>query len=149
MSTRAAIRIAGAADRRGVCELLAAARLPLDGLSEELEHFLVAEDDDLVVGAAGLELYGDAALLRSVVVAPSHRGGGLGALLSDAALAMAWELGARHTFLLTDTAEAFFHRRGFEVTARSDVPHGIRNSVEFAVACPASAVVMRRMAGSK
>ena len=57
---------------------------------------------------------------------------------------LARKLGARHAYLLTDTAEAFFRRRGFEVIDRTDVPAAIRNSVEFAVACPASAIAMHR-----
>jgi amino-acid N-acetyltransferase len=141
----AAIRAAGAADRGSVADLLTAARLPLDGLSAGLEHFLVAEEGGRIVAAAGLERYDDSVLLRSVVVEPSHRGSGLGATLSEAALAMARALGARHAYLLTDTAEGFFRRRGFVVVDRKDVPAGIRGSVEFAVACPASAVVMHRV----
>lgn len=140
----AAIRAARVGDRDGVSELLTSAGLPLDGLSERLDHFLVAEDDGHVVAAAGLERYGDSVLLRSVVVDPAHRGTGLGARLSEAALVMALELGAHHAYLLTASAEAFFRRHGFEVVDRKDVPAGMRDSVEFAVACPASAVVMRR-----
>jgi len=140
----AAIRPAGAADWGGVCDLLNAARLPLDGLSERLEHFLVAEVDGRIVAAAGLERYDDNVLLRSVAVDASHRGTGLGAMLSEAALAMARQLGARDAYLLTDTAAGFFRRRGFEVIERKEVPPGIRESVEFAVACPDSAIVMRR-----
>jgi len=143
----AVIRIATAADHGGVCALLRGAGLPLDGLSDQLAHFLVADEDGRIVAAAGLEVYGDAVLLRSVVVAPSHRGAGLGRLLSEATLVMARELGARRAYLLTDAAEAFFRRRGFEVISRSDIPTDIRNSVEFAVACPASATAMRRATG--
>ena len=140
----ATIRAAGAADRRGVCDLLTAAGLPLEGLPDGLEHFLVAEEDGRIVAAAGVEVYGDSVLLRSVVVSPEHRGAGMGGRLSDASLAVARKLGARHAYLLTDTAEAFFRRRGFEVIDRKDVPAAVRDSVEFAVACPASAIAMHR-----
>ena len=140
----ATIRSAGSADRGRVCDLLTGAGLPLDGISEKLEHFLVAEADGRIVAAAGLEQYDDSVLLRSVVVDAPHRGAGIGAMLSDAALAMARDLGARNAYLLTDTAEDFFRRRGFEVIDRREVPQGIRTSVEYAVACPESAIVMRR-----
>lgn len=143
----AAIRPAGVFDRRGVCDLLTSAGLPLDGLSDNLEHFLVAEVDGAIVAAAGLERYGEDVLLRSVVVEPSHRGGGIGARLSEATLVMAGRLGARGAYLLTDSAEGFFRRRGFEVIDRKNVPPGIKASVEFAVACPASAIVMHRTLG--
>jgi len=111
------IRLAGTADRGDVCDLLAAAKLPLDGLSETLEHFLVAEEDGRIVAVAGIEVYGDSVLLRSVVVAAEHRGTGMGGRLSDASLALARELGARHAYLLTDTAEAFFFIDGATVLA--------------------------------
>lgn len=138
------IRGAVAADREGVCNLLTEAGLPLDGLSERLEHFLVAEEDGLIVAAAGMERYGDSVLVRSVVVDPSSRGTGLGRALSEAVLDTARDLGARRAFLLTNTAEAFFRRLDFVVIERAAVPAEIRSSVEFAVACPASAVVMVR-----
>jgi N-acetylglutamate synthase-like GNAT family acetyltransferase len=138
------IRRADATDRDVVRDLLNAAGLPLDGLSPQLEHFVVAESDSRIVAVAGLEQYEDSVLLRSVVVEPSHRGTGIGVTVAEAALARAGQLGARHAYLLTDTAEHFFRRRGFEVIERTEVPPGIRNSVEFAVACPASATVMRR-----
>ena len=140
----AVIRAAAAADYAPVCDLLRSAKLPLDGLSTTLENFLVAEAGARVVGAAGLEVYDDAALLRSVVVAPSHRGAGMGGMLSEGALALAGDRGIRDVYLLTDTAEAFFRRRGFAVIARADVPRSVQASVEFTTACPESAIVMHR-----
>ena len=140
----AGIRVARPTDYAAVCELLRSAKLPLDGLSATLENFLVALDGARLVAAAGLEVYGDAALLRSVVVAPSHRGSGLGGRLSDGALAMAHDLGVRHVYLLTDTAEEFFRRRGFALVPRADVPRSVKASVEFTTACPASATVMHQ-----
>ena len=68
----------------------------------------------------------------------------MGVRLSDAALALAQELGARDAYLLTETAEAFFRRRGFVAVDRGSVPSGVRDSVEFVAACPASAIVMHR-----
>lgn len=139
-----AIRAAAPQDYAAVCDLLLSAKLPVDGLSPTLENFLVAEEGARLVGAAGLEVHGDAALLRSVVVAPSHRGAGMGGLLSAGALAMAGDQGIRDVYLLTDTAEAFFRWRGFATITRAEVPRSIQASVEFTTACPASATVMHR-----
>ncbi|HZJ70895.1 MAG TPA: GNAT family N-acetyltransferase, partial [Planctomycetota bacterium] len=62
--------------------LLAAAGLPADDVSEAgLEGFVVAVRGERIVGAAGLELHGDAGLLRSVAVAGDERGAGLGSAL--------------------------------------------------------------------
>jgi amino-acid N-acetyltransferase len=98
----------------------------------------------VVVGIAGLELYPDGALLRSVAVHPSWRSSGLGRTLVDRALETARRAGARDVFLLTTTAERYFPRLGFAGTSRASVPAGVQGSIEFREACPASAVVMRR-----
>ena len=62
------IRVAAPGDFAGVVRLLEAADLPTAGLEPSLPDFLVAEESGRVVGAVGLEVYGDCALLRSAVV---------------------------------------------------------------------------------
>jgi len=62
---------------------LSAAGLPLDGAAEHLADFIIAERDRTIVGCAAVERYGDAGLLRSVAVAESERGHGLGAALVE------------------------------------------------------------------
>lgn len=122
--------------------LLRAASLPVDGVAEHLGDFLVAEGEGGLIGVAGLERYGDAALLRSVVVAESARGTGLGGRLTQRALEAAALSGARSVYLLTTTAERYFPRHGFQPTDRASVPAGVRESVEFTTACPSTATVM-------
>ena len=70
--------------------------------------------------------------------------GGLGRRLTAAALDIASASGTTTVYLLTTTAEAFFHQLGFERVAREAVPDAVRASVEFTSACPASAAVMRK-----
>lgn len=140
---RSLIRAAHAQDAVAVRALLAAALLPLDGVPDDLRHFLVAEKDGAVVGAIGLELYGEAALLRSAVVAPELRGSGLGDRLVRALLTDARAQGASELILLTTTADAWFPRFGFERITREAAPVSLGASEEFRGACPASAVVMR------
>ncbi len=125
--------------------LLEHLHLPLDGLGEHLlPTMLVAKQGERIVGTAGLELYADGALLRSVAVAPPQQGTRLGHQLTDAALRLASSHGAAAVFLLTTTAERFFPRFGFEQIGREQVPPCVRESVEFQSACPASAIVMRK-----
>ena len=124
-------------------ELLTAAGLPTAGLAEHLATTLVAHADGELVGSVGLELYGEAALLRSVAVAPTWRGQGLGGRLVDAALNLAQARGVRTLYLLTETADDYFARRGFVPVARSEVAPAVTASVEFTGACPASERVMR------
>jgi len=96
----------------------------------------------MLVGSAALELYGSAALLRSVSVSPALQRKGLGQRLTIAALALARERGVSQVFLLTETAREFFPRFGFRTVERADVPPAVKQSVEFTTACPDSALVM-------
>jgi amino-acid N-acetyltransferase len=126
--------------------LLTEAGLPTDGLEDQFgPRYSVAEVGGALVGAAGLEVYGAFGLLRSVVVASSHRGTRLGkALVADR---LAWARGAGLTavFLLTTTAPRFFAALGFERAAREAAPEEIRSSPEFASVCPGTSVLMRLM----
>ena len=139
-----AIEPATADDAAAILSLAAASGLPLDGLNALGPTTLVARQDGSVIGIAALELYGDAALLRSVAVDRQARGAGVGIRLTEAAIEQAARCGARSLYLLTTTAERFFPRFGFEPTTREDVPAAVRQSVEFVSACPASAIVMVR-----
>jgi amino-acid N-acetyltransferase len=132
-------------DRPSILQLLRDARLPLDGLLEHLNTAFVAREGVAVVGCAALEVYRDGALLRSVAVAPAARGNGVGQRLTDAAIALATSLGSPAVYLLTTTAEFYFPRFGFRSITREHVPMTVQQSIEFRSACPASAVVMRKV----
>ena len=138
------IERATVADTGALLDLMKANGLPADGLAEHVATTLVARDAGRIVGSAGLEIYADGALLRSVAVAPDRRGDGLGGRLTTAALDLAREQKIEALFLLTTTAEAYFPRFGFQCITRADVPPGVQQSIEFRSACPASAIVMRR-----
>ena len=125
-----------------VLQLLSDNGLPTDGLVDHLDTLVVARLDGRVVACAALEVYADGALLRSVAVDAAQRGSGLGPQIVLAALDLARERGSTSVFLLTTTAERFFPRLGFRQIGRDEVPAGVRQSVEFQFACPASAVVM-------
>jgi amino-acid N-acetyltransferase len=147
MGTRV-IRGAEPRDRAGVEALLEGARLPTQGVGEHLHSFFVEDDGERLVGAVGLEIYGEDALLRSVVVAGVARGAGLGTVLTRRALDEARACGVRTVYLLTTTAEAFFPRFGFERTAREKIPEAVQASEELRGACPSTAVAMRLGMGS-
>ena len=137
------IEPASPADLPAIEALLSACGLPLDGLREHSGAALVARQDGAVVGSAALELYGGAALLRSVAVAAALRGQGLGRRLARAALRLARERGANEVYLLTTSAAPWFARLGFAPVARAVVAPAVQESAEFAGACPASAQAMR------
>jgi amino-acid N-acetyltransferase len=125
-----------------ILELLEEAGLPPDGLTNHHSTTLVARRDGQVVGSAALELYGQAALLRSVAVAKVLRGTGLGRRLTEAALALSRDFDVEETYLLTETADHYFPRFGFRPIPRSEVPRNVQSSVEFTSACPDTARAM-------
>jgi amino-acid N-acetyltransferase len=143
--TLPAVRAAGVADLPAMLELLRDSALPVEGVPEHLDAFLVAELDGALHGMVGLEHYGDAALLRSLVVHARARGTGLGAQLVHAIDACAQRDGAQSLVLLTTTAAEWFPRFGFVRTTREAVPMAVTASVEFQGVCPASAVVMQKV----
>ena len=111
--------------------LLAAERLPPYGIKDYLETFFVLEDGGRVVGSAGLEVYGQAALLRSVVVAPELRGGSHGRWLTDAAMSEAKARGVQRVYLFTMHAAAFFARYGFRECSLEDFEPAVRQSYQY------------------
>lgn len=131
-------------DVEALLGLLEENHLPLDGLREHLATTLVARQNGHVIGSAALEIYPDGALLRSVAVAPALQRHHIGRELTEAAIRLAEERRAPAIYLLTTTAAHFFPKFGFAAIARSEVPAGVRTSVEFTSACPASATVMRK-----
>ena len=144
------IRRATAADTAAVEALLTASHLPLDGVREALGCFVVAHDEERLVGVAGIEecgVRGEHALLRSVAVDPAWRSRGLGRTLVSRAIALAESRGARALYLLTTTAEHYFPSFGFTATSRDAVPDEVRATAEFQGACPTSATVMVRKSG--
>jgi len=142
------IRNATDVDLSAVEKLLSASDLPLEGVRDNFSSFIVAEEAGEIAGAIGLEEYGSAALLRSAVVSPEHRGSGIGGKLVEQLLEQAEEAGIEELYLLTTTAEKYFPRFGFTLTTRSAVPDSVKASAEFQGACPDTAVVMKRRVGA-
>ncbi len=87
---------------------LRAAGLPIDDLEQSGRTFFRFADRAQIIGFAGLEPYGDYALLRSVVALPDQRRRGYGEAISRQMLDQAARDGAPTLYLLTETATAFF-----------------------------------------
>ncbi|MDQ8155556.1 MAG: arsenic resistance N-acetyltransferase ArsN2 [Gemmatimonadota bacterium] len=140
------VRAASSDDFAAVEALLTASALPLDGVPQSLEAFVVAEHNGALVGVAGLEVCCEHALLRSVAVAPAWRSRGLGRALVTRVIADAEARGIEALYLLTTTADQYFPHFGFSRMARGAVPEDVQATAEFKSACPASATVMWRPA---
>ena len=132
-----------AEDLAYVERLLDANGLPSDDVRARPDCFSVAVAGGERVGVGGVEQYGTAGLLRSLVVAEPARGRGYGTALCDALEARARNDGIETLYLLTTTAADFFAARGYVEIERSDAAEAIRSTAEFADLCPASATPMR------
>lgn len=138
------ISLASERDLPELLALLERCGLPNAGLQQHLVTALVARTGERLDGSAALELYGRAALLRSVAVAPEVRGQGLGRQMVEAALDLARQQGVSRIYLLTETAAGYFERFGFHTIPRTEVEPEVQASEEFTYACCESAQVMLR-----
>ena len=123
--------------------MLKACDLPREGVAEHLDGFLVARDARELLGVVGLERYGEVGLLRSLAVIPKARGHGIASNLARALIDRAREKGVSVLYLLTETAEDFFLRFGFERIPRARLDARLEASAELQGACPETAVAMR------
>jgi arsenate reductase/amino-acid N-acetyltransferase len=95
------------------------------------------------VGYGGYELYGEHALLRSVVVLPAVRGKGFGKAVTEGVLAQAAKAGAQQAYLLTTNAEPFFAHVGFAPIARAEAPSDILATKQATTICSTAALLTR------
>lgn len=125
------LRPARPEDLAQVEQLIKGEGLPLFDVADHLGLMWVAESDGVLVGCAGLEIYDDTALLRSVVAGPAVRGTGLGGNICRAAVEDAKRRGARQVYLFTMDAAPFFTHLGFEVCTMDDFAEPARHSTQY------------------
>ena len=118
-------------ERDGLAAALAKAGLPADDLEAPGLLIWRFENDDVPVGFGGLEIFGDQALLRSVVTLPPVRNRGIGTAIVATLEAEARIRGCRAVWLVTDQAAAFFRGRGYRACERSEAPAPIRAAATF------------------
>ena len=119
--------------------------LPISDLTGARVEFYVSRSGSAVLGMVGLEQCVDATLLRSLAVANSVRGLGIGTALVRHAEAVASSRTFPAIYLLTTTAEQFFRALGYRVIPRSEVPASIAATAEFSSLCPASSTLMKKV----
>lgn len=140
----AQVRTATQADSARIIALLQANELPTSDLAECRPEFVVIEDGGELIGTGGVQIFGEAALVRSVAIVKDRQKAGLGSSLLEALERHASGQGIRELVLLTETAEPFFARYGYSRVERSSVPQPIQATAEFRSLCPASAVCMAK-----
>lgn len=135
------IRKANVLDARGICELVndyaeqgLMLHRSLESVYTRIREFHVAVDEaGAVAGCVAVAIFwADLAEVKSLAVADSQRGRGLGRKLVEAAIADAAGLGVRRLFALT-YERGFFERLGFEVVDRQMLPEKVWTEC---LACP-------------
>jgi amino-acid N-acetyltransferase len=130
--------------REDIISLLSSEKQPAGDLPAILENFLIAVQDDELIGVIGLEIYGNYGLLRSLAVKPAFRYQSIASKLIAQIEALTVSKGLKAVFLLTETAADYFSRKGYEKITRNDVPKEVQQSSEFSHVCPQSAIVMKK-----
>jgi amino-acid N-acetyltransferase len=130
--------------RDTVVELLIRNHLPVIDLPGILHNFYVAVENDVTCGVAGLEIYDNFGLIRSVAVSADKRSAGIGAALLQKVEEVAASKHLEAIYLLTETAKNYFEKHGYEHIARMDIPDVVKSSAEFTHLCPESAIAMQK-----
>lgn len=115
-----------------------------DILQSQPPYFFGVRSESIIIAVVGLELFGAVALLRSLAVAPAHRGRGLARQLVTFAESVAASRGVDSLFLLTTTASDFFCKSGFMPISRPEAPPAIQATSQFSSLCPASSAFLRK-----
>ena len=104
---------------------LSCAGLPVEDLT--IDHLaLVAERDGEVAGLVGLEQFETLGLLRSLIVLPARRRGGVGQALVIALEKVAADKGIDELWLLTIDADGWFEQLGYRRQDRDAAPSVIQ-----------------------
>ena len=126
--------------------LLEQNNLPANDLSQmDLDHFYACAVSGELQGVIGLELCGSDGLLRSFSVSEKARGNGCGTALLSKLEQHSREIGIERLYLLTNTAEKYFQKKGFKSIPRERAPESIRSTKEFSSLCPSDATLMHKL----
>ena len=94
-------------------------------LYEDVQEFLVAEIDGVVVGGGALHvMWEDLGEIRTLAVDPAHAREGIGGRILDDLIDRARDLGLARLFCLTFEVD-FFRSRGFAEIEGSPVDHAV------------------------
>jgi len=143
MSETFSIRTAKETDLQDLLDLLIQYELCTDDVLEHLASgYAVAVQGTDIIGVCGIEVHHPNGLLRSLAVAPEWQDRSAGRALVENRIDWAMASGLHSLYLLTIDADRYLARFGFRRLDREEVPRDIRDSYEFSVHCPETAVVM-------
>jgi UDP-N-acetylmuramate: L-alanyl-gamma-D-glutamyl-meso-diaminopimelate ligase len=135
---------ARAGDMAAIRELMVRNELADPADDADYPSYFYLRSEDGFVGAVALEVHGEDAILRSLVVDGEKRGVGYGWMLADTAVGQARLRGVRRIYLLTESASEFFAAKlGFRVVDRSTITGAVGKSPTFQRSTGSSFVAMR------
>jgi ubiquinone/menaquinone biosynthesis C-methylase UbiE/N-acetylglutamate synthase-like GNAT family acetyltransferase len=137
-------RRASEKDNGAIRSILEDQKLPTETVGTNVTDFYLAQNDNSVVGVAGLEYYGENVLLRSVAVPTSLQKKQIGSMLVDWMINLTKQKGFKRIVLLTETASKFFEKKDFEKVERSSIDNDtMKKSSQFSGGCCSSATCMK------
>ena len=135
-------RDAVTSDIEQIESLLKEYSLPINDIFENINNFIIAEQDNKIVGLGGFEKHGEIVLLRSITVTQEYRGKAIGKSIYQLLESKISRLGINQLYLLTETAADYFKNIGFTIKERINVPEAVMRTKQFSALCPSTAVVM-------
>lgn len=130
-------------DQAAIVALLEQGHLLTEDLPIGLPDFVIAKEEGQPIGVAGLQRFGSVGLLRSIAVDPRYQGKQIAAQLVTRLLETAQRSSLQEVYLITNTADRYFERYGFQPINRQEVPAAIQQTQQFSDLCPSSAIVMK------
>src|SRR4029077_13992870 len=118
-------------DLGAIHALLKSSGLPIGDLETAQPEFVAIRDGERIIAAGALQVFGSAALLRSVVVADGERGRGTGRRVVSELERLARSPKINQLVLLTETARDFFQQQGYRVIEPGATPPDVQESAEF------------------
>jgi amino-acid N-acetyltransferase len=127
------VRRAAEEDLFRLRRLLKEAGLNDRGIEPHIRHFFVVETSEKegvpeMVGAVGMEVYGQSGLIRSFVLKRGPWNGKVGVEMMRFLLQYAQGLGLSRVYLLAGASMSFFREIGFKEIAPDDLPEQLWNS---------------------
>lgn len=125
--------------------LLSGFSLPTSDLrsTDKVKLFGAYQNENLI-GCIGVELHGSFALLRSLAVNLNNREKGIGKQLVEYVEIFCERKNVKEVFLLTETANQYFEKRGYRQQKREYAPSGIKSTTQFSELCPSSSMFMSK-----
>jgi len=134
-------------ERDGLAAALTRAGLPTDDIQSDGPMFWRFENEDVPVGFGGLQVFGDQALLRSVVTLPPVRKRGIGSAIVTVLETEARAFNCRVMWAVTASAASFFTQLGYRACERDEAPDAVRGSGEFTRPGTASEICLTKRLG--